>query len=77
LESTQLPQICALDKHSVPITVSEPKNNSFDITSFLLKKELMINKLVNFDDKPENFMAWKNSFKSVILEASVSPAEDG
>ena len=76
MESTQLPQNCALEKHSAPITVSEPKNNSFDITSFLLKKELMINKLVNFDDKPENFMAWKASFKSVILEASVSPAEE-
>lgn len=48
----------------------------FDISSFLLKKELMINKLVNFDDKHENFVPWKTSFKSVIQEASVSPSEE-
>lgn len=56
-------------------TEFEPKNYVFDMTSFLLKKELMINKLVNFGDKPENFMVWKTS-SPVILEASVSPAEE-
>lgn len=42
------------------------KNIVFDILSFLFKKEFMINKLVNFDDKFENFVFWKISFKLVI-----------
>ncbi|XP_062566124.1 uncharacterized protein LOC134228483 [Saccostrea cucullata] len=68
VESTRMLSPCrALDPF-------EPKHSEF--TSFLLKKELMINKLVNFDDKPENFLAWKTTFKSVIQEASVSPAEE-
>lgn len=60
----------------VPKGLESSKNTVFDISSFLLKKELMINKLVNFDDKPENFVPWKTSFKSVIQEASVSPSEE-
>ena len=76
MESTQLYNSWrGTDRDPTPVT---PKVDStlnslakefLPIASFLLKKELLIHKLVNFNDKPENF-------KSITLEASISPEEE-
>ncbi|XP_061180594.1 uncharacterized protein LOC133189205 [Saccostrea echinata] len=52
------------------------KDNLVNLASFMLKKDLMLTRLVNFDDKPENFVAWKASFKSVVQDALVTPLEE-
>lgn len=46
------------------------------LTKFLLRKDLAMSRLTNFNDKPENYDSWKNSFKSVCVEMGVSPAEE-
>lgn len=52
------------------------KDNLVNLASFMLKKDLMLTRLVNFDDKPENFVAWKASFKSVVHDALITPLEE-
>jgi hypothetical protein len=41
-----------------------------------LLKDLVFSGLSKFDDKPENYLAWKHSFQSVITELSISPSEE-
>ena len=44
--------------------------------NFLQKKDLLSSRLLKFDDKSENYMAWKHSFQSVIHELNISPSEE-
>lgn len=47
-----------------------------EFSKFLLKKELLMSRLKNYDDKPESFAAWKATFQSVVQEFSVSTEEE-
>jgi hypothetical protein len=47
-----------------------------DLTQFLLKKELLFSRLVQFNDKPEFYPTWKNSFKSIMTDLKVTPTEE-
>lgn len=47
-----------------------------DFTQFLLKKELLFSRLIHFNDKPEFYPTWKNSFKSIMFDLKVTPAEE-
>ncbi|XP_021370178.1 uncharacterized protein LOC110461162 [Mizuhopecten yessoensis] len=42
------------------------------LTSFLLKKELLLQRLYKFDDEPPSFVVWKASFNSVTQELKVN-----
>ena len=53
-----------------------PQNIVSDITNFLLKKDLLLSRLSQFNDKPDGYRVWKASFKDVIKELSVSPFEE-
>ena len=39
---------------------------SSDFTKFLLKKDLLLTRLTSFNDKPETYASWKNSFKNIM-----------
>jgi len=57
----------------------EPKHGPSvvsDLTKFLLKKDLLLSRFQNFDDRPENYSAWKASFKSITEELSVTTLEE-
>jgi hypothetical protein len=56
----------------------EPPNNSqlSEFSRFLLKKDLMMSRLRNFDDKSESFVAWKVTFQNVTKELDVSTDEE-
>lgn len=47
-----------------------------EITKFLLKKDLLLSRLSSFNDRPESYAIWKTSFKSIMIELSVSPFEE-
>lgn len=50
-----------------PITLHY-KNQFSEFSKFLLKKELLMSRLKNYDDKPESFAACKATFQSVVQE---------
>ncbi|XP_062592960.1 uncharacterized protein LOC134254474 [Saccostrea cucullata] len=52
-------------------------NSQFsEFSKFLLKKELLMSRLKNYNDKPESFAAWKATFQSVMRELDVSTEEE-
>ncbi|XP_060602183.1 uncharacterized protein LOC132755332 [Ruditapes philippinarum] len=47
-----------------------------DLSVFLLKKDLMIQRLNTYNDKPEQFQLWKANFKNIMNELNASPIEE-
>ncbi|CAC5413325.1 unnamed protein product [Mytilus coruscus] len=43
----------------------EDVNNNVDFAKFLMKKDLLTSRFHKFDDCPENYVSWKNTFKCV------------
>ncbi|CAG2217614.1 unnamed protein product [Mytilus edulis] len=40
------------------------------------EKDLIISRLLKYDDRPENYLSWKDTFKCVMSEIDASPAEE-
>jgi len=51
-------------------------NVANDLTRFLLRKDLALSRLSQYNDKAETYQAWKASFTDVVREMGVSPAEE-
>ncbi|CAG2255992.1 unnamed protein product [Mytilus edulis] len=49
-------------------------NNNF--AKFLLKKDLLSSRFHNFDDCPENYVSWKDTFKCVVHEIGATATEE-
>lgn len=73
------------DRYSVPHLVEpirklNPEASSFtpnnSVTRYLLKKDLLLSRLSAFDNRPESYMTWKVSFKTVMSELDVSPFDE-
>lgn len=47
-----------------------------DIAKYLMKREVVTSGLMEFDDHPENYWAWKTSFQDAIDELSLTPREE-
>lgn len=47
-----------------------------EFTKFMLKKDLVKHRLYNFSDSPGSYLVWKTTFKSVMEELQVTPAEE-
>lgn len=45
------------------------------VTRFLLRKDLLFVRLVNFNDKPESYCVWKYSFECVVNELQIMDCE--
>jgi hypothetical protein len=61
--------------HAVPVPLMAPMT-PIDHSAFLLKKDLLMSRLTNFDDTPENYLLWKESFLMVSSEFNVSLSEE-
>ena len=46
-----------------------------DLTSFLLRKELLLSRFQPFNDDPSTYQAWKISFNNTLKEISLHPQE--
>ena len=53
-----------------------PNAMPFDWTTLLLKKELLLNRISNFNDSPETYILWKESFSRTIRQLALTPAEE-
>ena len=51
-------------------------NYCSDFAKFLMKKDLVFAQLSKFDNHPENYLAWKESFKSVMRELGINSSEE-
>lgn len=51
-------------------------NGAQDFAKYLIRKELISAGLLHFDDKPENYWAWKASFVNTIKDLSLSVREE-
>jgi len=47
-----------------------------EIARYLVRRELVNSGLSKFDDRPENYLAWKSSFKSALEGLSLTPSEE-
>ncbi|CAG2230743.1 unnamed protein product [Mytilus edulis] len=46
-----------------------------DLTKYIMKKDLLISRLSTFDDKPERYCSWKNSFNNILRELDATDSE--
>ena len=51
-------------------------NAMSDITRFMYRKDSLLSKFVNSNDKPESYESWRVSFQSVTSELGVTPFEE-
>ena len=77
----QTPNVTPHDNEATPVPrdpcpVSQQEAATAEFTRFLLKKELLLSRLSNFNDKPETYTVWKASFKSIMTELKVTPFEE-
>ncbi|PIK48185.1 hypothetical protein BSL78_14928 [Apostichopus japonicus] len=47
-----------------------------DLAKYLIRKDLVSSRLIIFDEKPENYRAWKASFRDVIRDLNLLPREE-
>lgn len=51
-------------------------NVTSDLTSFLLKKDLLFTRLSVFYEKPEHYPSWKANVQSIMRELNATPSEE-
>ncbi|XP_075534522.1 uncharacterized protein LOC142568489 [Dermacentor variabilis] len=76
--ATSRPMNLRVDPHPL---VHAPAHNSSSselagVLKFLCRKDLVSSGLIKFDDRPENFRAWKSSFKGVVRDLGLSAQEE-
>lgn len=47
-----------------------------EIARYLVRRELVTSGLSKFDDRPENYLAWKSSFINALEGLSITPIEE-
>ncbi|XP_034079405.1 uncharacterized protein LOC117550916 [Gymnodraco acuticeps] len=60
----------------VPNNYSAPTPHTPDLAQYLVRKEMVSSGLLAFDDRPENYWAWKSSFQAVTRELYLSDHEE-
>lgn len=46
------------------------------VSKFLLRKELLLSRFNNFNDKPEAYIAWKLNYTSIIKDQKISELKE-
>ncbi|CAC5372360.1 unnamed protein product [Mytilus coruscus] len=67
-------------KNCAPHTTTEPTkfypaSGVMDLTRYIMKKDLLMSRLSTFDDKPERYCSWKNSFLNILRELDATDSE--
>ncbi len=64
-------------QHSTPLSGNAYGNESMtDFVRFFARRELVSTGLLQFDDRPESFRAWRASFLNAIRGLDLSPSEE-
>ena len=61
---------------TVPTSTPHQASQYNDLSKFLIKKDLLLTRLRAFTDTAETYLSWKNSFRGVMSELSVTPSEE-
>ncbi|XP_061908561.1 uncharacterized protein LOC133653372 isoform X2 [Entelurus aequoreus] len=70
-------QVSASNFHDVRPSCQEPKNsNVSDFIRYFARREIVATGLLQFNDKPQNFRAWKRSFKNAINGLELTTSEE-
>lgn len=70
------PVVSQAKNGSVPDTRPETCNNlASEFSKYLIRKELIMSRFMNSDDKPESFLVWKQSFLGLISELEAGERE--
>ncbi|XP_067373332.1 uncharacterized protein [Channa argus] len=59
-----------------PRTNETNSSATIDLAKYLIRRELVSSGLLTFDDKPENYWAWKTSFLSSTEDLNLTPREE-
>lgn len=62
--------------HVSPEIKTPSTSDTSDFIRYLLKKDLLLSRLTNFNDKPEFYPTWKISFKAIMQELHASSIKD-
>jgi len=57
-------------------TEQVPQHVMAELSKFMLKKDLIKERLSKFSDSPGSYLVWKTTFKTVMQELNVTPAEE-
>ena len=63
-------------KPDVENSTLNPAAHPFDWTNLLLKKELLLNRMSTFNDTPETYISWWETFRSAVVQLSLTPSEE-
>nr|XP_055056164.1 uncharacterized protein LOC129440699 [Misgurnus anguillicaudatus] len=56
---------------------AKPENSEIlNLAKFLARRDLLTAGLIKFDDKPENYLAWKSTFSNAIEDLNLKPSEE-
>ncbi|VDI39508.1 Hypothetical predicted protein [Mytilus galloprovincialis] len=53
-----------------------PSPGIIDLTKYIMKKDIMLSRMSQFDDKPEKYCSWKRSFKNIMKELDATSPEE-
>nr|XP_054593164.1 uncharacterized protein LOC129160055 [Nothobranchius furzeri] len=59
-----------------PALTNNDSSNMSDFVRYLARRELVATGLLQFNDKPQNYRAWKRSFLSATQDLNLSPSEE-
>jgi len=64
-------------KTFVPTSIENAETKAAaELGQFFLKKELLISRLTEFNEKPETYEAWKISFKRLVTDLKMTPSDE-
>ncbi|KAI4883909.1 hypothetical protein NFI96_021124 [Prochilodus magdalenae] len=62
--------------HDLSFPGSSPRTTGADLAKFLARSQLITTGLTKFDDKVENYWAWKSSFSNAVKGLELTEAEE-
>ncbi|XP_057696128.1 uncharacterized protein LOC130918450 isoform X1 [Corythoichthys intestinalis] len=68
--------------HHVPLRVNTPSvsnnsnDNMSDFVRYFARRELVATGLLQFNDKPQNYRAWRRSFQNATQDLNLTPSEE-
>lgn len=75
-------QVFSRPNFNMPPTKSNPppqnysESNITDFVRYVTRRELVVAGLAQFNDKPQNYRAWKRSFENATVGLNLSPSEE-
>ncbi|XP_053387835.1 uncharacterized protein LOC123557228 [Mercenaria mercenaria] len=63
-------------RESIGPSHTDKTSHEIPLATYLLRKDILMNRLTYFDDSSEQYNSWKSTFKQVTSEINAKPAEE-